>query len=255
MPDTLTGLVMLLVFLLPGFILVQASKRDKLYKPRSDLDFVLRGLTCSLIVHLIFFPWTSRVFHEVEHRASTENQARLVGVQNAAPASKDALAAYSPAVSAIDVWPDEKWELLAYGLVVIAVAPITIGTLLGRYLRGLEFAGGALPWWGDLLGVGTVAPPRAWDALPSQLGAGGWIVVRLRESGNVIGGKCATRSMVNLGADPDVLIEELWWLDEYGNPLQAIVPQRAAWVSRDRIESLVVLPAPSPEPAAAAPAS
>ena len=53
--------------------------------------------------------------------------------------------------------------------------------------------------------------------------------------------------MVNLGNDPDVLIEELWWLDEYGNPLEPIDPPRAAWVARDRIESLVVIP-PSQKP-------
>lgn len=241
MPETLTGLVLLVVFLMPGFVLVSASKRDKFYKPRSDLDFILRGLACSLIVHLAFFWWTAHLYGDIREHAADANRTRLEGAQAAGEGAAQ-FTTYNPRVSALDVWSDEVGELFLYGLVVVALAPIILGTLLGRYLRRLEFEGGKLPWWGDLLGAGTTDPPRAWDALPSQLGAGGWVVVRLRDSGNVIGGKTGTNSMVNLGTDPDVLIEELWWLDEFGNPLQAIEPRRAAWLARDRIESLVVIP-------------
>lgn len=244
MPETLMGLVLLIVFLLPGFVLVQASTRDKLYKPRSDLDFVLRGLALSLLVHLAFFGWTAYLYRGLQDRAADRNRSLLEEVA-ATPANSNTLAAeYRSPVSPIDVWAEDAAELFAYALIVVAIAPIAIGTVLGRYLVRLELKGGRLPWWADLLGAGTVEPPRAWDALPSQLGAGGWVIVRLRNSGNVIGGKAGTKSLVNLGREPDILIEELWWLDEYGNPLTAIEPKRAAWVSRDRIESLLVIPAP-----------
>jgi hypothetical protein len=242
MPDTLVGIILLIVFLLPGFLFTRMARQGRPYSlDESELAFVARSLAATLLVAVVFLPWTAEVVSDLQERAEKKNVETLAELQASGTKNVEVASNYRPAVSAIDVWPEKRWEIAAYGLIALIAVPVTAGALVGARLRRAEKSSGPTSGFDRLLGAAD--PPAGWDRLSSQLGSGGFVVARLKDEGGLVGGKMGTGSYASLSpAEHDLMVEEAWWLDEYGNPVAAIKPRRALWLSGDTVEVLHVIP-------------
>jgi hypothetical protein len=219
--DTLIGLVALLAFVLPGFIVTQLAESRRASKGSGgDLEIVLRSLWYSVALHLVALAsgWTSLIYADIE----TGN----------------------------------KWEhhVLALGLylgAVVFVVPVLLGMLLSYRLRSREQRG-------QLRGIdyalGGRDARRAWDFLFEHLD-GGFVIVQLKVlpdnlqptatasgswNGNTIVGKFGKLSWATQTPSPryDVFFEEVWPADEAGRILGEFVPPRGLWLDADNVAAL-----------------
>lgn len=127
--DTLGQIGFAVALILPGFLVVQLSERQRPSTPAGgDLELVLRGLVYALIIQAIatLFGWLPQLVEDLEGPN----------------------------------WEDHLDALALYALVVCVATPTALGLLLGLLLRGAE-SKGALEWWHYALGGRDTR--RAWD--------------------------------------------------------------------------------------------
>ena len=98
MPSTVTGVIIAIALLLPGFVIAELSLVGRARAQMSDLELVLRALFYALILHLLASPWTRHLVDEV---------------------------------GPVSSWSHHLSPLVAYTAVVLVIAPIALGTSLG----------------------------------------------------------------------------------------------------------------------------
>jgi hypothetical protein len=207
-PDSIIGFVIAIALVLPGFVIVELSVVGRAQGPRSELELVLRALFYALILHLAAAFWT----------------ANLVGE-----------------VGPPDEWRNHLDELIPYALVVLIVAPVGLGTLLGWYLRRTERCEDRPPWLYYALGARDAG--SAWDNIFQRLTPhGAWIIVELK-SGEQIGGLIGSASAIGQTPTPhDLYVEEIWIAEKDGNGVvnlkEKIEPVQGIWLSESEIRSV-----------------
>lgn len=214
-------LVYFVVFLMPGYIVAWIVRRGRPHThARTQLQFVLATLLSSLVVQLAFLPWTARLARMVQAGTS---------------------------------WTNHVGEIAGYLFALLGAAVV-----LGLVLRGLHRAvspatlAGQSKWARaigalHLTGLARILvdhdPPTAWDELVLGLARqGGWVLVKPTGGAPMIGKFGAlSRASFSPTETPDILFEELWWADDFGQPLQAVRPTRQLWVSSGQIDFLHVI--------------
>jgi hypothetical protein len=240
--STVTALVLTVVFLMPGFVLVQTLRRVREYpESGSDLALTLRALGWSLVIHLAFIWWSSDLFLSIEE---------------------------------LDDWPDHRDAIVAYAGVVVIVVPITIGVALGYLVTWLErhdeslrhardrartrlaalplvpvvaarvitWPLRALPALARLIGANPL-PPTPWERLQPFLAFGALVVVRTKD-GKTVAGKFGSSSFMSISDKPELLLEEVWSVDAAGVPGQPLDPARSLWLAQSQIDFVEVIPIP-----------
>ncbi|MFN2469797.1 MAG: DUF6338 family protein [Gaiellaceae bacterium] len=185
----------------------------------------------------------AELVRDLQGLAAGENNDRLNEILQHAPASQEVAAGYTPMVSVVDVLPERAIEILLYGLVVLLIAPLVIGSLVGSKLRAAEHSDREHTWWERILGAGD--PPQAWDRIPTDAGGGAYLVARMKGDERIlVGGRLGRGSYLSLSpSEKDIFLDEVWWLDENGYPTQPVRPRRAAWLRGEDIAVLHVIPA------------
>lgn len=215
------SLIVITAVLLPGFIVNWVIQRRRPHvRPQGDLQLVLASLVNAAVIHVAFLPWTARLVRMIDSRRE---------------------------------WIDHTTELTGY-----AATLLTASVALGLVFRGLHrlLHPDRTPshrWWGRTPVAQHLAaltgvlvdhdPPRAWDQVARSLAErGGWVVVKPRDHPAVVG-RFGERSRITFSPteDHDILVEELWWSDQYGNPLAAVQPQRAIWLPITEVEYMQVI--------------
>jgi Family of unknown function (DUF6338) len=133
---------------------------------------------------------------------------------------------------------------LAYGVVVLAVAPVVLGLALNELLLHGERSG-RLRWWHYALGGRDAR--QAWDYLFQRLDTGRWVVIKLKTA-RAIAGKLGNGSWVSQTPAPDghdLWLQEIWTVDDAGRPAVMVEPQQGMWIARDDIEALFVIDPPA----------
>ena len=70
--------MLLIFFLMPGFLLTRMSRQGRPYSvDESELAFVVRSLAATLIIAILFFPWTAELAADLQNKADEENQQLL----------------------------------------------------------------------------------------------------------------------------------------------------------------------------------
>lgn len=236
---TLVGFLVLLAFVLPGFIVTELGERRRATRRRGgDLDIVLRALWYSAAIHLVAFAsgWTRAVYDDVRRSVDWEHHVTAVAV---------------------------------YALVVVFIVPTVLGLLLGRRLRTREQTG-------QLRAIDYALGGRdsrlAWDYLFGHFDAG-FVVVQLKEvpEGIVIAPRDAvagteagdtssgserqewTYSTVvgKVGRESwatqtpsdryDLYLEQVWPADPSGAILGDFSPARGLWVDASNIAAMYVI--------------
>jgi len=195
MPTT-TGLVLLAIFVTPGFIFRLVLGRNALSMPESDLRFLVRSLVDSLFIHAISVWWSLGIY-----RIWTSDQ----------------------------IGPRFD-ELVVWAVTVLLVAPFLLGYawskfLEWRYVQPLLSQLGLS--WGDRLIF-------SWDWMAAKR-EGYWLVAEFKD-GKKVGGRYEFNSRMSLTTwldhtPRDLFIEELYEVNEddtFGEPLAY---NKGAWIN------------------------
>lgn len=209
--STLVAVISILALVLPGFVIADLQRRKRAsVAADSDWELVLRALSYSLILHLIVSPWTRSLVLKVENGQ----------------------------------WEDHLSALALYGTVVLVVAPVAVGLGLNELLLRAERSGENLRWWHYALGGRDAR--QSWDFIFQRIEQGRWLVVKLK-NGRAIAGKLGQGSWASQSPAPgghDLWLQEIWSVDDYGQPGTMVEPRQGMWVAREEIEALFVIEPP-----------
>lgn len=214
MPDSLTGVLIAVALILPGFVIVQLSRAGRPTGEESELALVLRALFYALVLHLVAAPWTAEV------------DAKLASAAE---------------------WRDHIGAIVLYALVVLGAVPIAAGLALGRFLRTQEESGRV----GQLYYVlGAHDARDAWDYIFQRLKAGSWVIVELTDDAGFVGGKYGGHSAVGQSPAPhDIYLEELYVVTGSSRDEMRftgrVAPTRGIWVSSTEIRTIQIPNPPS----------
>lgn len=208
MPETLISLVIAVVAVLPGFVTVELTQRQRAVRGGGDAQsMVLRALFYALLIHLVWSWWT---WHLVQHLAGAD-------------------------------WQRQLGETVAWASIVLVVSPIVVGLPLNRLLRNAE-SKGKLSWWHYALGGRDARD--AWDLVFQRATIrGAWVLVHLKgdtpDAPRIVLGKYGKGSAAGQSpAEHDLYLQDMWSVDELGQPVAELSPRRGMWVSREGIAEL-----------------
>ena len=228
MIPTLTALIALLLFVLPGFVLVQLQEAQRARRPSSgDLETVLRALFYAVVIQalLALTGWTGRIYDDVRQTGA---------------------------------WTHHAAAMALYVLVSAVVIPTIAGLLLGWLIKRSE-RDGELKWWA--LALGARDARHGWDrAFEQQLKTGAVLVVHPKTpviSGGdlslepeqtaswqtLIGvfGERSWASRTPAQEGHDLWLERVEPGDATGGRIGAFEPPRGLWISRDEIAHLYIV--------------
>lgn len=208
---TLVAVISILVLVLPGFVVADLQRRRRAsVAAESDWELVLRALSYSIILHLLVSPWTRDLVLKIDDGD----------------------------------WYDHVGTLALYGAVVLVVAPVAIGLALNEILVRAERSGRSLRGWHYALGGRDAR--QSWDFIFQRIREGRWVVLKMR-SGRAIAGKLGKGSWASqtpASGGHDLWLQEIWSVDDFGQPGSMIQPRQGMWVARDDIEALFVIDPP-----------
>jgi chromate transport protein ChrA len=232
MIPTLTAFLALLLFVLPGFVLVQLQEAQRARRPSSgDLETVLRALFYAVLIQSLvaLIGWTGRIYDDVRHTGA---------------------------------WTSHADAIALYVLVVVVAIPTIAGLLLGWLIKELE-RDGELKWWA--LALGARDARHGWDrAFEQQLKTGAVLVIHPKtpvfsdgdvasEPAQTPGAPASWRTLIGVfgkrswvSRTPAQEGHDLWLErvdpgDAAGGRIGEFEPPRGLWISRDEIAHLYIV--------------
>lgn len=207
MADTVEGVLLLALLVLPGFILVGVSRfgRDP-GQPESEMTLVLRSFAIALAIQVPAFPlWTARLLDDTQH--------------------------------SFNGLLDHAGQAALYAAGVLLLLPITLGLVLGALLSAAETKE-ELSLIDRLLGARL--PDNAWDVLLRRLEPDDLLIVSL-VGGRTVAGSWGAGSFASRGdgKTPSIYLGELWALDTSGVPVAPLPdPWDGIWIPASSIEHM-----------------
>ena len=232
MIPTLTAFVALLLFVLPGFVLVQLQEAQRARRPSSgDLETVLRALFYAVVIQalLALTGWTGDIYEDVRRTGA---------------------------------WTDHAAAIALYVLVAAVAIPTVAGLLLGWLIKKTE-RGGDLKWWA--LALGARDARHGWDrAFEQQLNTGAVLIIHPKtpvfsdgdfssepahvpqtaESWRTLIGVLGERSWTSrtpAQEGHDLWLETVEPGDAAGRRIGEFDPPRGLWISREEIAHLYIV--------------
>jgi len=211
MADTFLSVVIAVGVVLPGFIAVELTQRGRAVSMSGDAQStLLHALFYAVLIHLV---WSWRTWQLAQDLAGRH-------------------------------WQQHLGELVAWVSLVLIVSPIALGLVINALLQRAERRG-SLAWWHYALGGRDARD--AWDyAFQRAAAAGAWVLVHLKggypECPRTVLGKFGQHSAVGqTPAEHDLFLQELWSVDELGNPVARVDPSRGMWVAKAEIAEIYFL--------------
>lgn len=199
----------------PGFLIVELSDARRARAKRSDLELTLRSLVYSVLVHLVFCWWTTWLVREVGHVAAVGDHLLVVAV---------------------------------YVFVVLIVAPVAVGLLIGAHLSRDERSPGPPSLLAVAFGAGQATD--AFDFAFQHNYEGAWVIVELAgstsSSPRYVGGVFGRGSAVGQTPAPhDLFLEKVAriGIDDGGDPYVESLANSpySLYIPADRIARILVL--------------
>lgn len=207
MPDTVEGVLLLALLVLPGFILVGVSRLGRPPgKPESELTLTLRSFAIAIAIQVPVFPlWTDELLRDTK--------------------------------SGVDGLLDHSGQAAIYALVILLALPILLGLVLRAFLSGAE-SKESLSQLDRILGARL--PDNAWDTLLRQLEPNDLLIVNLVDK-RTIAGSWGEGSFASSGEGetPSIYLSGLWAVDAAGTPAAPLPePWKGIWIPRSSIETM-----------------
>ncbi len=217
MLSTAVSILAAVALLMPGFLVVELSVARSARSSRSDLEFALRALAYTLVVHLVFAFWTAHL------------------VKTIGPPSD---------------WVNHVSALSVYIAVVLMGTPIAIGACINRYLVIVESRDDPPSLFAAGLGAGEARD--AFDyAYQRWRKEGVWVIVELvghaADAPRLIGGVYGRHSAVGQTPQPhDIYLETLCTVEEDEDGIRNIVhrvePRRGVYIPAGQIARIDLVP-------------
>ena len=223
--DTLVGIIVGLLLVLPGFIIADLAEARRAQRlARSDWELVLRALIYAVLLQsvVLLTGWTSDLINRI------------------------GLTGHHPRISMS--WEHHERAIALYVIVVILVAPTIIGMLLGWTMRRAE-ARGSLKWFHYALGGRDARD--AWDYIFLRYGSG-FVLIHLKpgvdERSPFLVGKFGPTSWAaqTPANSRDVYFEEVWPSAADGTITEEFRSRRGVWLDASQIDSLFFIEPPAP---------
>lgn len=218
MLSTGAAILSAIALLMPGFIVAELSVARSARGSRSDLELSLRALSYTVVIHVIFGFWTVHLISSIGQPTD---------------------------------WTHHWLALTAYGGVVLVALPIAIGSVLNRYIAGVESGDGPPNLFAAALGAGEARD--AFDfAYQRWRKDGGYVIIELvghtEDAPRLVGGIYGERSAVGQTPSPlDVYLESLCTVVVGANGIRSleslIEPRQGVYVSASQIARIDLLPA------------
>jgi hypothetical protein len=203
-PGSVEAVVVLALFLLPGYIATVVFTRNAPRAHLSDFRFVLQIAFWGALVHFVALPWTGDWL-----LALLRGQADVLATITAA-------------------------ELLKAGLLLL-VLPAAVGGA-----TGLALLRGPVRWLFDRLGMKSAAwLPTAWDYAFEPGGAGCWVYVYVKNRAQPIIGMYGPRSMAGVSpGSHDLFLQERHQF--VGDSLVKVRHSQGVWIPAAEIELIEI---------------
>jgi hypothetical protein len=226
--DTLAGIIVGLILVLPGFIIADLAEARRAQRPeRSDWELVLRALIYALVLQsvVLLTGWTTWLIDRTDLLGSTK-----------------------PGTT--PTWEHHVDAIAIYAVIVIILVPTIIGLLLGWILRRAERRG-SLTWFHYALGGRDARD--AWDYIFLRYGAG-FVLVHLKPGvegrSPFLVGKFGLSSWAaqTPASSRDIYFEEVWPAKADGEILGEYTAQRGIWIDASQIDAMFFINPPGPPP-------
>ncbi len=205
MPTTLSGLAIIVLFIVPGFVMAAAfNSYRNVIRYISDLFFIVSAIVFSLIVHAVFAFWSVRIYKFWQSGDLLKN------------------------VPEFYIWL----------VIVVLVFPFVAGLVLARIFEANSLQTG-------LARIGFSVLDRTvtcWDWF-ARSGRAEWLIVEFKD-GTRIGGRLGTGSRISLtrpdvSKEPrDIFIEEIYDISPDGRFGARIPNTRGAWINCSDVKVL-----------------
>jgi hypothetical protein len=206
-PDTVEGVILLALLVLPGFILVGVSRLGRPPgQEASELTLVLRSFALALAIQVPVFPlWTDQLLQD--------------------------------AGSSFNGLLNHSGQAAVYALAILLLLPLVLGLSLRAYLDRAEKKVG-LSQLDRILGARL--PNSAWDILLRQLKSDDLLIVNLADK-RTIAGNWGAGSFASGGESdsPSIYLSGLWAIDASGTPVAPLPePWKGIWIPQSSIETM-----------------
>ena len=221
MNDTLLGLIVATLVVLPGFVTQELTVRRRPSARTDGQSAIQRALFFSVLIQLI---WSWDTWRIVEDLSGHH-------------------------------WRDHFGEVVVWLVVVIVATPFVLGSVLNAVLVRAERGGQDLRWWHYALGGRDAR--EAWDYMFQTLDRGAWVLVRLVASTAELPVMFVAKygdhaRHAQSPAPHDVYFDEVWSTDIAGVPIARISTVSGMWLPANQIEAIFPM-APQPADTDAAP--
>jgi uncharacterized protein DUF6338 len=224
MDDTLIGLIVATVVVLPGFVTQELTVRGRTAARSDGQSAIQRALFYAVLIHLA---WSPDTWHIVEDLSGHN-------------------------------WRDHYAEVAIWVAGALVVSPVVVGLAINEILLRAERDGGHLTRFHYALGGRDARD--AWDYMFQSLDRrGAWILVRLVASTPELPimfvAKYGRRSIhAQSPGTHDVFFEEVWSTDASGVPIMRLGNLAGMWIAASQIETLFPMRASEGHDADPAPA-
>lgn len=212
MPTTTVALILLVAFIVPGFMFRSIINRNILSREESDIRLILESLETTLLFHAAFAPWTIRLFEAWKANNLLILTTHIFGRQ-------------FPTVAV--------WALVVLFAVPFVTALVWSGVLEWKRVQGALGIVGAS--WDDRLQL-------TWDLFASRR-APYWVILEFKD-GKRIGGRYGENSRMSLTtthshAPRDIFLEELYEVPDGKYEIGDKIPyNRGAWINGEELRSI-----------------
>jgi hypothetical protein len=211
---TLTGLAIVVAFLLPGFIVADLAESRRATRPAgTDLELVLRALVFALAFQGVAAAsgWTGALIDDLDGKH----------------------------------WRDHLDELAAYVGVVCIAAPTLVGLWLSNWLRSAEQGRQLRPWH---YAFGARDRRKAWDFMFGRSDEGQLVLITTSEDGRPVHflGKFGRNSYATQAPTdpPEIYLQEAWPANRDGIVTREALdrkPKRGLWLHGSKIERVELI--------------
>lgn len=210
MPSTIEAVVILILFIAPGFLCARMVRAEIPSALGSDRQFLVLAIIFSLLVHVVLLVYTIEMAPKLNEFFQ---QLRSIGVHGKLTLG---------------------WSVLVWLVIVLFVGPIAIASVLSWVWRS-DFAQPLL----EKFGISVVQlTPTAWDWFFLTQKDGCWLVAEL-DDGSIVGGEFGSGSFASLTPHrADIFVEREYYVDENHNFADPIPDNIGVWIQGEKVRHL-----------------